>query len=203
MILAVIFGGYNLLHKSPSKTGVSSPGKGTESLNKFVIDVASRITDSSLTDFNNYIVAKASEDWTQNPFINYESPTQAEVITEIAEDRTESSKQESVLSYTGYLKIGDKSFAIINGTEFEAGEKLPQTGHFLRSIHPTWVEIGVEGDLQTIVIPMQEPVTPPSDKTPTDKRLDEPQKIYPLEEPASKPRDESIYDKFFNEQKMR
>lgn len=204
MLFAVIYGGYSMLYnKSPSKTGVSSPGKGTEDLNKFVIDVANRITDSSLTDFNNYIVAKASDNWTQNPFIEYELPVQAEVITDIAGDRTESLKQASGLFYTGYLKIGDKSLAIINGTEFEAGEKLLQAGHFLRSIHPTWVEIGVEGDFQTIVIPMQELAGSPSDETSTDQRLDEQQKTYLLEEPASQLMDESIYDKFFNEQTTR
>jgi len=203
MLFAVIYGGYTMLYKSPSKTGVSSPGKGTEDLNKYVIDVASRITDSSLTDFSNYIVAKASDNWTQNPFIEYELPVQAEVITDIAGDRTEGLIQESGLFYTGYLKIGDKSLAIINGTEFEAGEKLPQPGHFLRSIHPTWVEIGIEGDFQTIVIPMQEPVASPSDETPTEQRLDKQQQTYPLEEPASQPMDESIYDKFFDEQTTR
>jgi len=93
--------------------------------------------------------------------------------------------------------------AIINGTEFEAGEKLPHPGHFLRSIHPTWVEIGVEGDFQTIVIPMQELAGSTSDETPTDQRLNEQQKTYPLEDPASQLVDESIYDKFFNEQTTR
>lgn len=203
MLFAVIYGGYNLLYKSPSKTGVSSTGKGPEDLNKFVIDVANRITDTRLTDFNNYIVAKASDDWTQNPFIESALPVQAEVITDIASGRTESLKQESRLFYTGYLKISDKSLAIINGSEYEAGEKLPQPGYFLRSIHPTWVEIGVEGDFQTIVIPMQEPTASSSDETPTDQRLNEQQTTYPLEEPASQPMDESTHDKFFDEQTTR
>ena len=68
MAVAVVWGGYTFLYTSPSKTRISGPAERPEDLNQFVIDMANKITNKSILDSEDYIVSKASAEWTQNPF---------------------------------------------------------------------------------------------------------------------------------------
>ena len=45
------------------------------------------------------------------------------------------------LSYTGFMEMGDKKFAIIDGLEYTAGDELVQGGFKVRSITPRQVVI--------------------------------------------------------------
>jgi hypothetical protein len=45
------------------------------------------------------------------------------------------------VSYTGFMKMGDKTFAIINGVEYAAGDPLEQGDYMVRSITPSQVVI--------------------------------------------------------------
>ena len=59
--------------------------------------------------------------------------------------------------YTGYLRMGDKRLAIINGMEYEAGDILEPDGFIIRSISPRRVVIAPPGAKKnTIILPMEE-----------------------------------------------
>ena len=45
------------------------------------------------------------------------------------------------VSYTGFMQMGDKKFAIIDGFEYAVGDELEQGGFVVRSINPRQVVI--------------------------------------------------------------
>jgi hypothetical protein len=60
------------------------------------------------------------------------------------------------LHYSGYLQLGAKRMAIINGMEYEEGEMLPASGYFIRSISPKSVVVGKIGESKSHVLPLDE-----------------------------------------------
>ena len=63
----------------------------------------------------------------------------------------------SELLYTGFLEMGDKRLAIINGTEYETGEKLEPGGFVIQSIRPNQVVISPEDrKTKTMILPLEE-----------------------------------------------
>jgi hypothetical protein len=59
--------------------------------------------------------------------------------------------------YTGFLRMGDKRLAIINGMEYEVGEILEPGGFTIRSISPSRVVIAPPGrKKKTLILPMEE-----------------------------------------------
>ena len=61
------------------------------------------------------------------------------------------------VTYTGFMKMGDKTFAIINGVEYAAGDSLEQGDYMVRSITPDQVVIVSSRDSkQRFVFPLEE-----------------------------------------------
>ena len=61
------------------------------------------------------------------------------------------------LVYSGFLEVGSKRLAIINGMEYEAGDKLDPGGFTIKSILPTRVMItSAPWGTTPIVLPLQE-----------------------------------------------
>jgi hypothetical protein len=61
------------------------------------------------------------------------------------------------LVYNGFIELGSKRLAIINGQEYEAGDKLNPGGFTIKSILPTRVVIvSAQGEGAPIVLPLQE-----------------------------------------------
>ena len=61
------------------------------------------------------------------------------------------------LVYNGFIELGSKRLAIINGQEYEAGDKLSPGGFTIKSILPTRVVIvSAQGEGAPIVLPLQE-----------------------------------------------
>jgi hypothetical protein len=59
--------------------------------------------------------------------------------------------------YTGFLRMGEKKLAIINGMEYEAGDILEPDGFIIRSISPSRVVIAPAGKKKkTLTLPMEE-----------------------------------------------
>ena len=169
MAVAVIGGGYTFFFTSPSKTRITGPAKGPEDLNQFVIDMANKITNKNALDSEDYIVSKASAEWTQNPFQRPDLPVKIGKDSDVKTGRVEDSTRKTEFFYSGYLKMGDRSLAIINGREYETGERLDPAGCFVRNIFPTWVEIGIKGKTDTIIIPLQEFAAPSVEDNLTSK----------------------------------
>lgn len=92
-----------------------------------------------------YTVAKAELAWPRDPFLNEDLASAAAV---------ESRKEK--FSYTGFIMLGGKSLAVINGIEYQVGEALTTDGFVVKNINPNDVVLEDATNKSRISIPIQE-----------------------------------------------
>jgi hypothetical protein len=162
MILTIIYGAYALFPSGDSAVAPSTRGKNTESvadLQKFVIDVAQKLQKSTPSEADQYNIEQASTNWQKDPFLRSVAPLTAELERPAPVEVPKQAPEPEVkpdLRYSGFLQMGVKRMAIINGMEYEEGEMLPVSGFFIRSITPKSVIIGKIGDGKSHVLPLDE-----------------------------------------------
>lgn len=149
MLLAVVYGAYTFLFASPRLEGVGNGDPEQNALKAFIVQVAEK-SKTGLSKSQSYVLQKAQTDWKQDPLIQIDTgKTQKKEAQPI--------KLKSNLLYTGFLQMGDKRLAIINGVEYESGDKLEPGGFIIRSIFPNHVVIAAPGgSKKTITLPMEE-----------------------------------------------
>ena len=150
MLLAVVYGLYVWFLPSPQQAVAKKGDNAQKQLNAFIIKVAEQ-TATGLSKNTAYVLQKAEAMWERDPLI--------QIKPKAAEE--EEDRQQPVLSskmtYTGFLRMGDKRLAIINGMEYEAGDRLEPSGFIIRSISPRRVVIAPPGrKKKTINLPMEE-----------------------------------------------
>ena len=150
MLLAIVYGGYTFLLSTPGQEGVVKGDQEQKELKAFIMQVAEK-SKTGLSKSQAYILQKAQTDWKQDPLIQIE-PRKRE------ERDTRQLKLKSNLQYTGFLEMGDTRLAIINGVEYETGDRLEPDGFVIRSIFPNRVVIAPPGgSKKTVTLPMEEP----------------------------------------------
>lgn len=149
MLLAVVYGIYTLFLASPQQTDGGKGGREQKSLNQFIIQIAQK-TNTAATGDQGYILKKAQQDWQRDPL--------ARIASEKSDDADRQwNMLKSALVYTGFLQMGDKRLAIINGTEYESGDLLEPGGYVIRRIYPDHVVISARsGNKKPITLPMEE-----------------------------------------------
>jgi len=152
MILAVAYGVYTVFFSTPSKAAFQNDDhKELKALNAFVSKIAEK-TKTGLSKKQTYVLQKAQDAWKQDPFVRIQpKPTQAE----------ETEKRPLVLKsrivYTGFLEMDDKRLAILNGMEYEIGDRLEPDGLVVRAISPTHVVVAApDKKNKTMTLPMEE-----------------------------------------------
>ena len=151
MLLVVVYGVYTLFLSPPPNPGSLRSAKQQTSLNAFVTKVAEK-SKIGLSKKQTYIMEKAQAAWKKDPFIQI-SPQQAKEEKIVDKPAVLTS---SIL-YTGFLQMGDTRLAIINGIEYEAGDKLEPGGFVIQNIHPNHVVIApADRKNKTMILPMEE-----------------------------------------------
>ena len=146
MLLTVVYGIYALFFEGKGKssttvTAAVSATKQLENLNAFITKVA-EASRAGLSEEDTYIISRAETAWKQDPMTMVE-------LTDIPEDEIKRQRKKAIqttgvqldVSYTGFMQMGDKKFAIINGLEYTTGDELEQGGFKVRSITPRQVVI--------------------------------------------------------------
>ena len=153
MVLSVVYGVYTVFLSGPQEeTAFKSGGdKELEALNSFITKVADK-TKNSLSKEQVYVLQKAQIEWKQDPLL--------QIKPKISKEETEARKPlvlESKILYTGFLQMGNKRLAILNGLEYEIGDRLEARGLIVRNIHPNYVVIG-SPDIKSkkVILPMEE-----------------------------------------------
>ena len=151
MLVVVVYGVYTLFFSSSPKAVLPSGDKKLATLNAFIAKVADK-TKTGLSERQTYIMDKAQVAWKQDPFV--------EIKPQKGKEEKFENKQvvlKSDILYTGFLQMGDTRLAIINGIEYEAGDKLEPGGFVIRSVHPNHVVIApADRRNKTMVLPMEE-----------------------------------------------
>ena len=152
MVLTIIGGGYTYFFSSPSETVVVNPSPGVDQLNRFMTDIAKNLGNKGLSENDTYIFTKAASEWAKDPFLE----SGLTVLPELSVSQDEVVVEEVHFSYSGYLNIGNRKLAIIDGMEYEAGEELDQGGYFVKDISPVQVVIGISGGNSEWTLPLEE-----------------------------------------------
>ena len=149
MLLAIVYGAYTYFFSPQRRPGTVNEEPEQEALKAFIVQVAEK-SKTGLSKSQAYALQKAQADWKQDPLIQIE-PRKPK------EKDTQQFKLKSNILYTGFLQMGDKRLAIINGVEYETGDKLEPGGFVIRSIFPNHVVIAAPGgSKKTITLPMEE-----------------------------------------------
>ena len=160
MVLAILWGGYTLLFTG-SDNQVRGPETSTQQLDEtraFVQTVTETVAKEASAPSNTpYLLKRAAAAWTSDPFLDRQTALTYEAEKMAQEEVKEVSAAELGLVYSGYLIAGDKSLAVINGLEYEEGEKLDREGGYIvKTISPIQVVIGREGSTSRIIVPLEE-----------------------------------------------
>jgi hypothetical protein len=124
-----------------------------EALNKFVVGAAQELFSEKSAEIDAYILDQAQSAWRKDPFfISGQSLSPQRAAKAFNQDP----RQAVRLAYTGYIEVSDKRLAIINELEYETGEALNQPGYYIKQITPKRVVVGIEGETQNIILPLEE-----------------------------------------------
>ena len=146
MLLTVAYGVYALFFEGKGNSSKSlsagvSATKQLENLNIFIAKIA-EASKAGLSEKDKFIISRAEAAWKQDPMTTVE-------LTNVPEDEIKRQKKQAIqtasvqlnISYTGFMQMGDKKFAIINGLEYTTGDELEQGGFKVRGITPRQVVI--------------------------------------------------------------
>lgn len=154
MIIVVAYGGYTYFSDSGVKTALDNPQRDLSELKKFVIGAAKNLANESISAADRYIIDQAEKVWPQDPFLQTGIPLTSEPFKASATVTV----QRVQMAYTGFLQTSDSLIAIVNGTEYETGDHLNETGYYVKRILPSRIVLGVENKPDTITLPLDEPV---------------------------------------------
>ena len=124
MAVVVAYGGYAYFFNPDQNVVVESSKQTLSELKKFVVDAATNLSNEYISAADKYIIDQAEKVWPQDPFLQAGTLLTSEPF----EARAEVTVQTVQISYTGFLQTSDTLIAIVNGTEYETGDQLNETG---------------------------------------------------------------------------
>jgi len=149
--LALGYGALQLLLPRANVAPVPQP-QSLEGLNAFIAKV-SDATRAGTAEAGAIVIQKAEAAWKQDPFLEIQKAKAADPTA----TRPKETARITGLVYNGFIELGSKRLAIINGQEYEAGDQLNPGGFTIKSILPTRVMIvSAQGEGAPIVLPLQE-----------------------------------------------
>jgi hypothetical protein len=141
MLVTVSYGLYSWL--SPGAPAPSTPEGATGSAQKIealVATLAQSFDQTSTLEHDHHLLKRAEEPWTARLFL--EKPVGTGELERTGGAAAASSPVNAGLVYSGYIAMGHRQVAVINGIEYEAGEQLDQSTLVLRRIQPDRVILG-------------------------------------------------------------
>jgi len=156
MILTVIYGAYNFFIASPSKDAkqnvvVADIKSNVESgkRNKLIKDISSVVKENETVKVRKYVAKRAEEDWGDDPFASSRIVAGTVAVAAGAE-------KELRFTYSGYLEIGKKKIAVINGVDYQRGDELEVGDFRVVRIYPSKVLLVDARKGKTITVPFIE-----------------------------------------------
>ena len=158
MALTIVYGFYALFleNPSPGKPKLAASGNKLDTFNTFITNVAA-LVKGGVSEEETYIIDKIPVKWAKDPLLNTIKDVAFKPEKEkLDEAKKSATAQELGIVYSGFLNMGNRNLAIINGIEYEKGEKLPASGHIVEEIHPNRVVFGTHGSKKKITIKLEE-----------------------------------------------
>jgi hypothetical protein len=152
MTIVILYAAFDYLAPQKTNHGLDASQKKAE-LNTFVTDLTANLGKDTSKNLGVLIFSRAEKEWTRDPFLDGKaSKSRAEAKAPPIKDTTP--KIEFV--YAGYLEVGRKRMAIINGEEYGEGEALDIKGFILKTVSPTGIVIENRATRKLLNVPLQE-----------------------------------------------
>ncbi|MCE5264045.1 MAG: hypothetical protein LLG97_10985 [Deltaproteobacteria bacterium] len=157
LAVVVLYAAFDYLMPKKKAAGIDTTQKSAE-LQTFVSNLTASMGKDSSKDLGTLVFSRAEREWAQDPFLDnksYRSWTQAKVIA-AKEPVVAAAAPKVEFVYSGYLEVGKKKMAIVNGMEYSEGDGLDIKGYFLKSASPSNVVIENRGTGASINVPLLE-----------------------------------------------
>ena len=152
--LALIFGVYELFLAGPDSGTGHKKSESSAEIASFIQQVAKQIKQTALSTTEKYVIAHSSLAWKKNPFLASLSALGGKEAKQV-ESKKENLRQPR-WTYSGFVSLGSKKLAIINGIEYEAGEMLLEKNYYLRKIENDHIEIVSIKDGRVTILPLKD-----------------------------------------------
>ena len=149
MVLSLIYGFYIFFIEPAPKKGHAVTNSKLDAFNKFISNIAV-LTKDGLSEIDAYIIQNIGSKWTKDPLFRTKGGGPFNTKGELIPDSP------GGITYSGYLQMGKRNLAIINGMEYETGDPLDQGGLIVGPIYPERVIIFVQGGKRKFAIPLEE-----------------------------------------------
>ncbi len=152
MCLTVGYGAIELLlPRSRSPLSPPAAAQSGEPLNVFISKVADAIRGGG--PGGDVVGEKAKADWTRSPFLEIGAKTGDADDGKKPPVGTTNGAPPSLL-YSGFIEAAGRRIAIINGMEYETGDRLPAGGFVLKAVRPN--QVIVASPKGEVAIPLKE-----------------------------------------------
>jgi hypothetical protein len=149
MVISLVYGFYVFFLEAPAQRPHAQTASKLDTFNQFISKIAD-MTKDGLSEIDAYIIENISAKWTKDPLLNTRKDNPYITV------KGEIPEVLKGITYNGYLQMGSRHLAIINGTEYEAGEKLEKEGFTVGTIYPNRVIIVLRGGKEKHSIPLEE-----------------------------------------------
>lgn len=157
MVIAVLYGLYEMFPKHFSCKASVDGGKKISEIHELAQRMLTGSKESQTSAWDRYVLGRAEAEWGRDPFCDrtrYREWKLSQTKPKAAAASAPSTRPP--LSYTGYLEDKGRKIAIINGTEYMAGESLELEGYTLKKISPSRVIIEERSSRKQFDVPFQE-----------------------------------------------
>ncbi|MBW2436999.1 MAG: hypothetical protein JRF29_06960 [Deltaproteobacteria bacterium] len=161
MLLTVAYGIYALFFEGKGNSTSTEPASVSsavqlENLNAFITKVA-EASKAGLSKEDKYIISRAETEWKQDPLITAELTDRPQDEIKKQQQVIQAARPRPNITYTGFMQMGDKRFAIINGFEYAPGDQLLEGGYKVSSVTPSKVVIvSTDGSNKKFIFPLEE-----------------------------------------------
>jgi len=153
--VVILYAVFDFVSPKKKDTGIDVV-RNTAELNTFVTELAGSLEKETTKNLGTIIFSRAENEWTRDPFLDGKAFKAWTDSKTIKAKMDESPVQKVEFIYSGYLEVGKKRMAIINGIEYNEGEVLDVKGYMLKSVSPSRVLIENRGIGATVNVPLQE-----------------------------------------------
>jgi hypothetical protein len=148
MIFSILFALVYFL--SPAITGQGAkPAEQYTGSEKIIQEIGAELKKVTSSPNENYVIARAEAAWAKDPFYKKVLPVAAKAGPGGA------AAQDIV--YSGFVDMGDRKLAVINGNTYRVGEKLDfGSSYYLTIVEPSRVVIADRQNQRNIVIKLKD-----------------------------------------------
>ena len=143
MLAVVLYGVYDSFVASSSKPLGAGGEEATAQIDTLIAEASKVLENRGSYPVYAAVVARAEADWGKDPFYSYDTPAVSTATI-------------GPVVYTGYLEIGKRRIAVIDGVSYEAGDELEAGGYLVGRIRSSAVVIKEKVTGKSTTVPLLE-----------------------------------------------